>query len=197
MLGLAPLAIGIGSSLIGRALKGGGQRTPRAAPNFGLDSRIQKGLATADLQESKYLEELDAFDPRESFGMKMQADLDAFDEDFSRTFAGKIGNLYGNGRGLSVSGFGVRDAQDTITEGQRQRARIRQQNEDALAQMQLNRLGMKGGVVTGRANRYWDAAVGRQNTLEAQRAQDAASKRSLFGSIIGAGATAAGAYFGR
>jgi hypothetical protein len=104
--------------------------------------------------------------------------------------------MVGQGRSPSSSGFGLRDAQETVQQGQRERANIRQQGAENLAGARMNLLGMRGQYASGLGDRYMDALTGRFNTLEAQRLQDEASRRSLWGSVLGAGASAAGSYFG-
>lgn len=146
--------------------------------------------------EDDYLADMDAFDPEAAFSEKTTADLNSFDENFARSYADRMGSMVGGGRNPATNGFGLRDAQDTIRQGMSDRSRIRQQNADALAEMRMRKLGMQGEYATGARNLYMDAISGRLNTLEGDRMADRASKRGLAGSVIGAGATAVGAYFG-
>lgn len=198
MLPLLPLAMGaisLGKGLFGR--HGQSPRDKELADYRNRFSGAVTGLGnTAGRVEDDYLNGLEGFDPESAFSAKTTADLDAYDDDFGRSYASKLGGMVGAGRSPSYSGFGVRDAQQTIRQGQQDRARIRTQNSDALAGMQLSRLGQMGNYASGARNLYMDAISGRMNTLEGDQQADAASRRGLWGSLAGAGATAAGAYFG-
>lgn len=197
--GPAGAALAVGSSLLNRKGGGGGGGAPGGDEAY-YSNRFRQAMlglgGRAETAENRYLADMDSFDPEASFSAKTTADLDAYDENFARSYADRMGKMVGGGRNPTSNGFGLRDAQDTIRQGMADRSRIRQQNADELARMRMQKLGMQGEYATGARNLYMDAVSGRLNTLEGDRMQDAASKRGLVGGLFGAAATGLGAYFG-
>lgn len=194
---LLPLAIGAGASLLGGALTRG-----RGA---GRDERRYRGQADAAMGrlgtygnawEDRYLSGLEGFDPEAAYGSALTAELDDYDDEFGRRFSGQLGSMVGQGRSPAYSGFGLRDAQETVRQGQRERGRIRQASGERLAQTRLGLLDRMGDYALGTRNMYLDAVTGRLNTLEGQRLTDNASRRDFLGGLLGAAGTAAGAYYG-
>ncbi len=186
-IGLYNAVKGRGRGGPGRDERRYGQMYDDAVSGLGRRSQGFGGRFEADLE---------AFNPEPAFAQATEANLDAFDDDFAQGYASRLGNMVGAGRTPSYSGFGLRDAQDTIKQGQGQRARIRQQGAADLAGARMNMLGMRGQYASGLNDQYMDAVSGRFNTLEGQRLADAASRRNMWGGIIGAGLGAAGSYFG-
>lgn len=187
---LAPLAIGAGASVLKRLA--GGRRKPQA-PNpgstQGLRERFEGAIGTLGAQgdqvTSDYLGRMKAFDPRRGWEDATRARLDAHDEGFARTYANRIGSLVGAGRSPYRSGYGLRDAQDTVEQGQRIRAGIEQEGAGAASNAYGSYLNSLGAFGADARNRYLDAVGGRLNTLEGQELMDAASKRQMWGSIGG------------
>lgn len=193
-------AIGAGVSLgtgIYNAFRGGGGpgRDERRYRDM-YDQAVAGMGSRYNNQSARYEAELNSFDPEPYFAQATEANLDAFDDDFAKSYASGLGRMVGQGRTPSYSGFGLRDAQYTIKQGQQQRARIRQQGAENLAGARMNLMGMRGQYAQGSADRYMDAISGRFNTLEGQRLADNASRRGMFGGLLGAGIGAAGAYYG-
>lgn len=196
--GPAGAALAVGSSLLNRKKAAGAGGASGDEAYYG--NRFRNAVAglgdRSDALERDYISDMDAFDPEQAFTAKTTADLDAYDDDFARKYASQVAHQVGEGRSPVSNGFGLRDVQQTIRQGMQDRARIRQQNADALASMRLQKLGMQGNYAQGSRGLYMDAVSGRLNTLEGDRLQDAASKRGLVGSLLGAAATGVGAYFG-
>lgn len=145
---------------------------------------------------SRFETDLEGFDPEPMFAEATEANLEAFDDDFARSYSSRLGGMVGQGRSPSYSGFGLRDAQETIRQGQVERGRIRRQGAENLARARMDLLGMRGNYAGGVQERYLDAITGRYNTLEAQRMSDNAERRGMYGGLLGAGIEAAGSYFG-
>lgn len=194
---LAPIAIGMGVNAL-KKLTGGGRGA--GSEERGYRDRFRAGVermgGTYTGMEDRFIGDLEGFDPEQAFAEKTQADLDAHDERFARTYSDRIGAMVGQGRDPRTSGFGLRDAQDTVDEGMRLRHQIKQQNAGELARMRMGVLGMRGDYARGGMDRYMGAVGDRLNTLEGQRLADAASKREMFGGFMNAAATGLGAYYG-
>lgn len=191
-----PAAISAGTTLY-NALRGGGgpgrdERRYRDLYNGAVDDMGRRSGGFSNRFET----DLENFNPEPYFAQATEANLEAFDDDFARDYSSRLGGMVGAGRSPSSSGFGLRDAQQTILQGQQQRGRIRQQGAENLAGARMNMLGMRGQYATGLQDRYVDAITGRFNTLEGQRLADQSSRRGMYGSLLGAGIQAAGAYAG-
>jgi hypothetical protein len=184
------------------ALTGGGGDEGEGGGREERDYRRRFGGIVNDMgkryggREDAYLDDLEGFNPEQAFADKTRADLDAADDDFARTYADRIGESVGRGRNPAYSGFGLKDAQDTIEEGQQIRGQIRMRNSDALAGMKMQHLGQRGDYIRGGMDRYAGMVGDRLNTMEGQRLTDQASKRSMWGQMAQGAAGVAGAYFG-
>jgi len=183
---LAPLALGAGQAILKR-VAGGGRRKPQA-PNP-LRQRFDSAVGALGTQGQQvtddYLARMRGFDPRKGWEDATRARLDAHDEGFARTYADRVGSLVGAGRSPYRSGYGVRDVQDTIAQGQRTRANIEQQGAGEASNAYGSYLNSYGAFGADARNRYLDAVGGRLDTEEGQRLQDAASKRGMWGAIGG------------
>jgi hypothetical protein len=195
-LALVPAAISAGSALYGavRGNRGPGreERRYRDLYNGAIDDLGGRARGFA----SRFESDLEGFDPEPMFAEATEANLEAFDDDFARSYSSRLGGMVGQGRTPSYSGFGVRDAQETIRQGQAERGRIRRQGQEGVARARMDLLGMRGNYAGGVQDRYLDAITGRYNTLESQRLADAGERRGLAGGLLGAGIQAAGAYYG-
>lgn len=155
------------------------------------------GMQTADEAELARLRDID---PAAGFAEQTEAQLAAQDEDFAERYANQLGSMVGAGRLPTKSGFGLRDAQQTILQGQRERASIEQRNAAAAAEARRQHAYRVAEYGAGARNRYLDAISGRFNTMEAQRLQDEAERRrnraGILGGVIQGAATLGGAYLG-
>jgi len=195
-LAAIPAAISVGSALYG-ALRGGSRpgADERRYRNM-FDSTVYGLGQRADGMSDRFERDLESFDPEPYFAQATEANLNAYDDDFARSYASGLGRMVGQGRTPSYNGLGLRDAQQTIRQGQQDRARIRQQGADNLAGARMNLLGMRGDYASGLSNRYLDAITGRANTLEAQRLEDNASRRRAWGQLAGGFGQIAGSMAG-
>lgn len=196
-LAAVPGVISLGTSLY-KGLRGGSRGPGGTERRYGqmLDGAIGDLGARSSGFGSRFETDLEGFDPEALFAQSTEAELDQFDDDFAKSYSSRLGSMVGQGRTPASSGFGLRDAQETIRQGQGERARIRQRGAENLAGARMNLLGMRGNYATGLSDRYMGALSDRFNTLESQRLADNADRRSLWGSVLGAGASAAGSYFG-
>ena len=196
LLPLLPLGISLASSLISRR-----KRAPTAAAPTGEEAmyrnRFQQALAGMQGPDA-YEMEMANFDPAAGFAEQTQAELADQDDIFARRYADQLGGMVGAGRLPTKSGFGLMDAQETVRQGQRERAGIQQRNAAAAGQARGNWLTNRAYYAGDRKNRYFDAIGGRLNTLEAQRLQDEADKRrgraGLLGGALSAGGQILGGY---
>lgn len=194
--GLTGAALSLGGAAIRRSMGGGGPSPEERYYNDRFKGAVSGLGERVNSLEGDYINDMEGFDPEQAFSEKTTADLDSFDDDFARKYASQVADQVGGGRSPATNGFGLRDVQQTIRTGMQDRARIRMQNADALAAMRLQKYGMEGSYAQNARDTYMDAIGGRLNTLEGDRYQDAASKRGLYGSLLGAAATGVGAYYG-
>jgi hypothetical protein len=197
-LAAIPLGISLGKSLYGaiRGKRGGGQNTGEDRYRSMYDTALSGLGRRSEGFGNRFEDDLEGYDPEPAFAEATEANLSAFDDDFARGYSDKLGSMVGAGRTPSSSGFGLRDAQETIRQGQAERGRIRQQGAADLAGARMNMLGMRGSYASGQQSRYMDAITGRLNTVEGQRLADKASKRGMWGALAGGALSAAGSYFG-
>lgn len=188
--GVGPLAAA-GAGLAGKLLAGRGGGQAQGAGGGGGDynnrfeSALTGGLQRGQALEDDYLNRMRDFDPTAGFAEQTEAELAAQDEGFARNYASGLGRMVGGGRLPTKSGFGLQTAQDMVLQGQRERAAIQQRNAAGAGAARAQHLDRMGAYASGMQNRYFDALTGRMNTVEAQRLQDAASKRGMAGNILG------------
>ena len=194
-LAAIPLAISAYSAIRGAGRgRGAGAEERRYGQRFG--SSVDRLGRTSAGFEDRYMADLEGFDPEPAFTQATEARLDGFDRDFARGFSDKLGSMVGQGRTPSYSGFGLMDAQRTIEQGQEGRARIRQEGAGQVANARMGMLAQRGQYASGLGNRYMDAITGRLATLEGDRMTENASRRGMWGSVAGAGLSAAGTAYG-
>jgi len=185
---LAPLAISAGGAILKR-LTGGGRKPQAPNPTQTLRSRFDAAVGQTGAQGQQvtddYLAKMRGFDPRKGWEDATRARLDAHDQGFARTYADRVGALVGAGRSPYRSGYGVRDVQDTIQQGQRERANIEQQGAGEASNAYASYLNSYGGFGERARDQYLGATGDRLNTVEGQELQDAASKRGMWGGIAG------------
>lgn len=190
-------------------------QVPPGAPGSEQDynNRFQGALTgmgeRGNQAETEFLDQMRTFDPRAGFAEQTQAELAEQEEGFANRYAGAMGSMVGQGRLPTKSGFGLKDTQDLVLQGQRERAAIRQRNEGAASRAQQEHIYRMGDYAQGTQNRFMDAVGSRLNTMEqrridredtqsAQRLQDEGEKRRNRGNILSgvlqAGATLGGAY---
>jgi hypothetical protein len=156
--------------------------------------REREARGQAGTSRSLYGGALSGFDPQSYMQQAAGAAYGGLSEDFAGAERGRKASL--NRRGLMGSNIGgaesERGFQDRLAQAL---AGLSMQ----AGQMEQNRIGQMGDLYrhdVGRADQYFGHGVDLTMSREHQRAQDKASKRGMWGSIAGAGLTAAGMALG-
>lgn len=179
--------------------KGGGARRTGSATSesswagrFGRDYRVHQGRG--ERLGDIYERELTDSDPREAFRRETGAAIEdlreRFGEDLQRLRHSQVGS------GRVDTGFGYKD-EDLLFRGlSRDWLRGVERNALETEGLNLSRLRDIGDLGYSYGRDALDASSGTWQTLRQQRLADKANKRSFWGSLISAGLTAAGTYFG-
>lgn len=189
-----PLAMA-GASLLGGLFGGRGGNSQREDPRFGaFDAHIQRAGRRGNQAEEEYLRRIRSFDPMQAALQATQAQYAAAMPEIRRSIADLRGAQVGQGR--INTGFGMNDQDlllqqnlNNLNQGLIQRAM-------QATQMQMQNTGQLGQYGMNQSNLYLDATLGRAQSAQDRRAQEEASRRGMWGNLIGAGLGAFGSYAG-
>lgn len=182
---LAQAAVPVVGGLISRAFSGGGRRPRQANPEWlrGAENATRRLGARANAAEDTYWQRLSSFDP-------MAAATEASTAQLSLAMP-RIMEAFGNMRGAQTAtgrlntGYGYADQDrfmaDTAENLNAQMAARAMQ----AAQMRQAATSEMGRYATGARDTYMDAALGRYYSDADRRAADDASRRGMWGNIIG------------
>jgi hypothetical protein len=188
---------GIAGGFLGSAIGGGGRKKKQAAQNPGLagfDARVARMGQRGEDVERQYLNRVQNFDPMAAATQAAQGQYNLMLPQITQGIADLRGMQAGQGR--LRSGYGMHDQDEFLSRN------YQHLNDSMVARaMEAARMGMDntnalGSYATNSQNMYLDATMGRYMTEEQRRQAEEASKRGMWGNLLGAGIGAAGTYFG-
>jgi hypothetical protein len=176
----------------------GRKRQPPAAPSPAMGTTADMAAwasrmgAGARDQAAGSRSAIDGFNPMDYTRTQAGAMATELGSEFAEQEGRRMASL--NSRGLYRSDLGGARAQSAF---QNRMARALAGLSMQGAQMEQGRLNALSAMDRDDVARYEDMGVGLNMTDRAQRDADTASRRGMWGSLIGAGATVGGAYLGR
>jgi hypothetical protein len=192
-MAILPIAAGMGMNLLQSALSGRKRRggyDPRMAA---FDERVARAGRVGQEQEDEYLRRLRSFDPMAAATAANQAQYASAMPQIRQAVA----DLRGSQAGSRLNtGFGMGD-QDELLE--RNLANLNQSmaaRSMEAAQMQQGANRELGAYGMGQSNLFMDATMGRYMTEQDRKRAEQASRRGMWGNLLGAGIQAAGSFFG-
>jgi hypothetical protein len=188
---LIPAGVGVLGSLLG-GRKSKPVRDPREAQ---LNARLQQMSATGQGLEGEYLQRLRSFDPMAAATQASQAQYSMAMPMIREQLDDLRGQQAGVGR--LRSGYGMGDQDRLLTRNLEHLNQSTVARAMEAAQMQAANTGAMGNYAQGLNNQYFDAAYGMMASDQDRRAAEKASRRGMWGSLLGAGIQGAGYVLGR
>jgi len=189
------IAAGLAGGLIGSAL-GGKKKQAAPTPNPTMaawDQRIAQMGEQGSAVDAEYLQRLRGFNPMQAATQAAQAQYQIAMPQISKAIA----DLRGAQAGTRLNtGYGQGDQDYLLQQNLNNLNQSMVARAMEAAQMEANTNRELGAYGQNATNMYLDATYGRYQTEEDRRKAEAASKRSMWGSIIGSGLNALGTYAG-
>jgi hypothetical protein len=189
---LAPTVIGGVAGMFGKKKKQQGGTDPRMRA---FDARVAQIGARGQQAEDQYFNRMQNFDPMAAATQASQAQWNLAMPQITK----QIGDLRGMqaGQGRLRSGYGMVDQDELLTNNLNNLNQSMIQRAMEAAQMGMANNQAMGNYAMNSQNTFLDATMGRYATEEDRRAAEAASKRGMWGGLLGAGIGAFGNYAGQ
>ena len=184
-------AVALGAQAIGGLLKKKKQAPNPYAGQMKLwDAAIQRAGTRGEEIGNEYLARLRGFDPMRYARQASEAQYNIAMPQIRRA----VGELRGAqvGQGRLNTGFGMADQDRLLTENLSNLNQSLIARAMQAAEMQRATTSELGGYGQAQQNLFLEGALGRYMTEEDRRAAEAASRRGMWGGLLGAGIGAAG-----